>query len=77
MNEYAANVWAKGVQLSELRRGHLRHLNAVAALVAVPARLPLSLNKEQVPFVRNTLEAMHAPVGEAQSGAGDQVSDGA
>ncbi len=28
-------------------------------------RFPPLLNKEQVPFVRNTLEEMHAPVGES------------
>jgi predicted Zn-dependent protease len=36
MDEYVAKVWAKGIQLSELRRGHLKKMNAAAAVVAIP-----------------------------------------
>jgi predicted Zn-dependent protease len=40
MNEYVANVWAKGVKLSGLRPGHLRNMKAATAIVAVPASQP-------------------------------------
>jgi predicted Zn-dependent protease len=40
MDEYIAKVWAKGVRLSELRPGHLKKMNAAAAVVALPASQP-------------------------------------